>query len=85
MAGKAASEGGGGAEKGTRGQQDGGTVPYVHPNFHSELTVPLSFCGPLLRNISFLSGYRSFYSHPGLERIFFFLKRTRPGGVAGWR
>lgn len=50
MAGKAASEGGGGAEKGTRGQQDGGTVPYVYPNFHTELTVPLSFCGPLLRN-----------------------------------
>lgn len=51
MAGRAASEGGGGAEKGTRGQQDEGIAPYVYPNFHSKLTVPLSVCGPLLRNI----------------------------------
>lgn len=40
MAGRAASGGGGGAGKGTRGQQDGGTALSMYPYFHLEPTVP---------------------------------------------
>lgn len=82
MAGRAAS--GGGAGKGTRGQQDGGTVPSVHPDSHSEgKSVPqLPRPFPCGHTVSFLSDLSELLTPtPILKRIFFFLKG--PGGV-GW-